>query len=76
MMVLKCFNLASSLPLPRGSGKERIQGEVDLFRNGSLEQISFVSGNQQVSLQELVAAAPSTLRHFLIYQQSSLAEAG
>jgi hypothetical protein len=41
MMVLKCFNLLSSLPLTRGSGKERIQGkwtclEMVLWSNSHL----------------------------------------
>jgi hypothetical protein len=60
MMVLKCFNLPSSPPPTRGSRKEDI-GEVDLFRNGSLEQIlSALSGNQQFSSSESAATAQST----------------
>jgi hypothetical protein len=53
MIVLKCFNLPLNPPPTRGSTKERIRGrEVDLFRNGSLEQIlSVLSGNQQFSSQ-------------------------
>ena len=40
-------------------------GELDLFRNSSLEQIpSALSGTQQFSSQESAEAAPSTWKHF------------
>ena len=40
-------------------------GEVDLFRNYSLEQIqSVLSGNQQFSSQESAAAAQCTRKYF------------
>jgi hypothetical protein len=38
MMVLKCFNLPFSLHAPEVVEKKGY-GEVDLFRNGSLEQL-------------------------------------
>jgi hypothetical protein len=57
MMVLKFFNLPFSPPPTRSSGKEDM-GEVDLFRNGSLEQLAPVlSGNWQSSSQESAAQA-------------------
>ena len=57
IMVLKFFNLPFSPPPTRSSGKEDM-GEVDLFRNGSLEQLAPVlSGNWQSSSQESAAQA-------------------
>jgi hypothetical protein len=40
-------------------------GDVDLFRNGSSEQIlSALSGNQKFSSQEPATASGSTQKHF------------
>jgi hypothetical protein len=43
------------------------EGEVDLFRNGSLEQFpSALSGNQQFSsIYRSAAATPSICKHFM-----------
>jgi hypothetical protein len=65
MMVLKCFNLPSSPPPTRGSGKERIQGkwtclEMILWRNSCLccQEISR-------SVHRSAVSAWSTHKHFM-----------
>ena len=67
-MVLKHSNLPPSPPPTSGSRKERLleYRGMDLFRNGSLEQIpSALSGNQQFSSQESAGATQSTCKHFM-----------
>jgi hypothetical protein len=66
--VLKCFNLPSSPPPTRGSGKERLLGHRGSGPVYSLEQIlSALSGKKQFCWQEsaAAAAAQSTGKHFM-----------
>ena len=59
--VLKCFHLSFSPAGTGSSGKERMgdgggEGEVQLFRNGSLEQLQFCFLERANSVHRLSAA--------------------
>lgn len=70
-MALKHFNLPSSPPSTRGSRKEQITGEVDLFKSGSLEQIpSVLSGNQQFQFTGQQPQINPLANISWVYQQS------
>ena len=62
MMVLKHFNLPDNTPPTRGSGKERIIGEVDLFRK-------VLWSNSRLCCLEISSSVNSiawyTCKHFL-----------
>jgi hypothetical protein len=64
MMVLKHFNLPDNTPPTRGSGKERIIGEVDLFRKVLWSNSRLCCLEIRSPVHRSATAAPSTHKHF------------
>jgi hypothetical protein len=60
-MVLKCLNLPSKPTTHQVSGKERIWGEVDLFR----KVLCINSGLCCLEIHSLAEAAQSICKHFM-----------
>ena len=77
MMILEHFNIPFNQAPTRGSGEQKAMRGVNLFGNGSLEQLLCVlSGNRQFSSVHMSTAVGGSTNTSLIDQQSISVELG